>query len=108
MSEGTRRQRKAVGRQNRGYPAALRSARTVDDNDWISQFDAADRIGVSIVRVGFLIQGGRLEPVHNAAGQAGIFKETVEREATRRDGAGALKRAWFLLADAGRSLARGI
>lgn len=108
MREGTRRQRKAVERQNRGYPAALRSARTVDDNDWISQFDAADRIGVSMARIGFLIQGGRLEPVHNAAGQAGVFKETVEREATRRDGTGPLKRAWFLLADLGRSLARGI
>ena len=108
VREGSRRQRKAVERQNRGYPAALRSARTVDDNDWISQFDAADRVGVSMARIGFLIQGGRLEPVHNAAGQAGVFKKTVEREATRRDGASPLKRAWFLLADLGCSLAKGI
>ena len=73
-----------------------------------SQFDAADRIGVSMVRIGFLVQSGHLEPVHNAAGQAGVSRETVERETAHRADAGPIRRAWLLLAVAGRSFARSV
>ena len=108
MREGTRRYRKAVERQNRGYPAALSCARTVDDGGWVSQFEAADRLGVSMMRIGFLIQNGRLDPVHSASGQAGVLSETVEREAARRADAGPVKRVWLLLMDAARTLANSI
>lgn len=97
-----------MDRQNGGYLAAFSSARRVDDGDWVSQFDAADRLGVSMMRIGFLTQNGRLEPVHSATGKGGVLRATVEREAVRRAGAGRLKRAWLLLMDAGRSLAKGI
>ena len=108
MREGTRWYRKAVERQNRGYPAPFSSARAVDDGGWFSQFDAADRLGVSMMRIGFLIQNGRLEAVHNASGQGGVLRATVEREAARRADAGPMRRVWLLLMDIGRSLAHGI
>lgn len=50
------RRRKAIERQNRGYAGLL--AETVEDEQWVSQFDAADILGISLLRVGFLIQGG--------------------------------------------------
>lgn len=108
VREGTRRHRKAIERQMGGYRVSLRSAPTVEDNEWVSQFDAADRMGVSMARVGFLIQGGRLEPAHNQAGEAGVRKPGVDREAARRSGAGHLRRGWLLLGDFGRSLAGSI
>jgi hypothetical protein len=42
------------------------------------------RVTRSMARIGFLIQGGPLEPVRNAACQADVFKETVERDTTSR------------------------
>lgn len=99
------RRKKAIERQDRGYGLL---AETVEDEQWVSQFDAADILGISLMRVGFLIQGGRLEPVHNPSGQAGVSRQTVERERQRRADAGALRRAWLFAADVARSLWRGL
>lgn len=107
--DGGRRKQKAVQRQDQGYPGPLgRSVPVVTDHDWVSQFDAADRLGIGVGRIGLVIQGGRLDPVHDQRGRAGVSRESVEREATRRADASALRRAWLMLADVGRGLARGI
>lgn len=37
----------------------------VSEDDWMSQFDAAEDLAVSIALISFLIQGRRLEPVHD-------------------------------------------
>jgi hypothetical protein len=100
---------KAIERQDQGYPEPLRrTALTVDDEHWISQFDAADALRVSMARVGFLIQGRRLEAAHNAAGQAGVSRASVEREAQLRANARPARRAWLFVTDVVRSVARGI
>ena len=74
----------------------------------MSQFDAADALGVSLARIGFLIQGASLEPVHNAARRAGVTVSSVEKERRRREGAGPLRRAKLFVVDVLRSLAGGI
>lgn len=74
----------------------------------MSQFDAASELAVSLARVGFLIQGGTLDPAHNSAGEAGVTVESVERQRRRRHGAGVVRRMWLLAVDAVRSLGRGI
>lgn len=100
-----RRRAKAVERQDRGYPAPLRAlAPTVDDQHWVSQFEAAKRLRVSLLRVGALIQSGQLQPVHNVRGQAGVSPESVDRQAKRRSGAGPLRRFWFAASDLAKIL----
>ena len=106
-SRAERRREKAIERQNRGYYAGP-LAETVEDDQWVSQFDAAEILGISLLRVGFLIQGGRLEPVHNPSRQAGVSRQTVKRERQRRADAGALRRAWLFAADVARGLWRGL
>lgn len=59
--ERDRLSRKAVERQNRGYLAVMRNRVViVGDDDWTSQFDAADKLGISLYRVGQLIANGTL------------------------------------------------
>lgn len=104
-----RRHQKAIERQDRGYPGALgRTVPTVTDDEWMSQFDAAEDLAVSMARIGFLIQGRQLEPVHDGRGRAGGRRSSVDREADRRAGVGTLKKVRIFLADVGRSLAGGI
>lgn len=104
-----RRHHKALERERAGYPGPTgRRVKTVDDAGWMSQFDAADIIGISTARVGLLIQNGRLTPVHNAAGHAGVSTASVRGEQQRRDGAGVLRRTWFLVGDVVRSLLGGL
>ena len=80
----------------------------VADEDWMSQFDAADRLGIGLGRIGLVIAGGRLIPVHDSCGRAGVQRHSVECEAERREGAGEFRSACLLLADIGRSLLRSI
>lgn len=104
-----RRKQKAVNRQDQGYPGELgKSVPVVSDDEWVSQFDAADQLGMGVGRVGLVISGRRLKPVHDQRGRAGVARESVEREAGRRSGASVLRRTWLLLADVGRGLVRGI
>jgi hypothetical protein len=101
--------KKTLERQDKGYPEPLRShTPTVDGEQWMSQFQAADALGVSMMRVGLLIQSGQLEPVHNPAGQAGVSTTSVKREQQRRHGAGPVRRLRLGVLDALRSLARGV
>ena len=65
----------------------------------MSQFEVAERLGVSMARVGFLIQGGQIEPVHDSGGRAGVRRESVDREAARRSDAGILKRFRLFVTD---------
>lgn len=103
-----RRRARAEGRQDAGYRAALASAPTVGDDEWVSQFDAGQALHISLSRVGFLIQGRRLRPAHNAAGQAGVTRASVDAERPRREGARIGRRAWLFIADVAGSLVRGI
>ena len=108
MSRAQRRYAKTVERQDRGYSGPLRNVQRVVDSDWMSQFEAAEMLGVSLLRVGFLIQGLSLEPAHNEAGQAGVTVKSVHRERQRRADAGPLRRAAILIRDVARSLVRGL
>lgn len=100
------RRRRALERQQKGYPAAL-GFPSVPDQEWVGQLDAAERLGVSLVRLAFLIQSGQLEPVHNVARHAGVSRRSLERQERRRVGAGLARRAWIFAVDCVHSLARG-
>ncbi len=89
-------------------PGRVPSIGADGDDEWVSQFEAAELLGVSMARIDFLVQGGRLEPVHDGRGRAGVRREAVDREESRRAGAGSVKRLRIFLGDVGRSLARGV
>lgn len=98
--ERRRLSKKAVERQNRGYPAAMRGrVRAVMDDEWVSQFDAADRLGVSMYRVGQLIANGTLQAAENPAGQAGVTSLSVAAEREWRRTASAASKLRRLLRD---------
>jgi len=103
-----RRRQKAIERQDRGYPAQMGAVPLVEDDLWISQFEAAEILDIAMLRIGLLIQIDRLEPVHNSAGQGGVTRSSVARELARRADAGFLKRVRNSVSDFARSLARSI
>ena len=61
------------------------TVRTVGDSDWVRQHDAARRIGTSVGWVRLLANCGRLVAVSNDAGEHGVRRDSVEREALRRN-----------------------
>jgi hypothetical protein len=94
VSTSDRRYAKALERQDRGYQGALRGrAVSTDDEGWVSQFDGAEQLGVSLFRIGLLIASGVLEPAHNPAGQAGVTAASIEHELRWRQTAGLVARA---------------
>jgi hypothetical protein len=48
--------------------------------EWVSQFDAADTLGVSVLRIGGLIANDHLDPAENPEGVAGVTKNSLKRE----------------------------
>ncbi|MEU9367166.1 DNA-binding protein [Streptomyces avermitilis] len=66
---------------------------TVEDDAWMSQPEAARRLGVTLIRVGMLIANRRLIPAENRSGQAGVITASVQAEETWR--ANASRRAKF-------------
>ncbi|WP_328978459.1 DNA-binding protein [Streptomyces canus] len=67
---------------------------TVKDDAWMSQPEAARRLGVTLIRVGMLIANRRLIPAENPSGQAGVTTASVQAEETWR--ANATKSAKFV------------
>jgi len=96
-----RRQRsheRAIARQDRGYRASWRRlAVAVPADDWVSQFDAAERLGVSVNRVGLRLYAGFLEPAENPVGQAGVTKRSLEHELEWRRTASRRARLWRVI-----------
>jgi hypothetical protein len=93
--------RRAVEPPDKGYWGS--PVGTVPDDDWVNVFAAAEVLGVSTVGMGSLIRRGRVTPVHNAAGQAGVSRASFEQERRRRT-AGLAHRVRLYLSDAFRSL----
>jgi hypothetical protein len=89
---------KAKEREAGGYPGrSSRLAVSVQRDDWISQFDAADRLHVSMPRIGLLVASGVLQAAHDPDGRAGVTARSVDTEAAWRESAGALRRTWRAL-----------
>ena len=87
--------RRAVQRQDKGYSASLRRrVVSVTDAEWVSQFDAAERLHISMWAVGSYISTGRLTPAENPAGQGGVTRVSVEAEAEWRRGRRLYGRFW--------------
>jgi|tagenome__1003787_1003787.scaffolds.fasta_scaffold15828711_2 hypothetical protein len=76
-------------RSNRGYD--LLKVDTLEDAAWMSQPEAARRLGVTLIRVGMVIANRPLIPAKNPAGQDGVTTASVQAEETWR--ANAPKRA---------------
>ncbi|MEU3549101.1 DNA-binding protein [Streptomyces longwoodensis] len=69
----------------------LLKVETVEDAAWLSQPEAARRLGVTLLRVAVLIVNRRLIPAENPAGHAGVTTASVQAEKAWR--ANATKRA---------------
>jgi len=93
-----RRRARAIARQDRGYPAGW-NVRSIDDDEWMSQFDAADALGVSHLRLAFMIGARRIEPTHNSQNQAGVAAHSVRQERERRDATGFVGKSATAFAD---------
>lgn len=50
------------------------------DEEWLSQYDAARELGISVWRVGWRIACGHLTPAHNRAREAGVTRESVAKD----------------------------
>jgi hypothetical protein len=83
------------------YPRVMRlwqnSPAPVTSGDFLSQHDAAKVLGVSVLRVGWLIACAHLDPADGPSGEAGVTVASVEREAL-----------WRTNATLGERLRRGI
>ncbi|WP_121709075.1 DNA-binding protein [Streptomyces sp. E5N91] len=75
-------QGRSWSREDRGY--VLLKVDTVEDDAWMSQPEAARRLGVTLIRVGMLLANRRLIPAENPAGQAGVTIASVQAEETWR------------------------
>ncbi|MER5409032.1 DNA-binding protein [Streptomyces sp. NPDC002769] len=91
------RRRWSGPRNHGGY--VLLKVDTVEDNAWVSQPDAARRLGIPLARLGMLIANGRMTPAHNSAGRAGVTIVSVEAEETWRANATILAKIARLLKD---------
>jgi len=90
--------RRAIQRQDRGYPGGWhRLAVAVPDSEWVSQFDAAEALGINLGRVGLMIGAGVLQAAENPAKQAGVTLESVEREIEWRRIAPLRSRVWRVI-----------
>jgi hypothetical protein len=78
-------------RAKRGYPERV-CARSVSDDEWSSQLEAAAALGISLYRVGYVIATGNLEAAENPAGEAGVTRGSLDREIAWRREAGSWSR----------------
>lgn len=72
--------RRIASREQRGYPNVMGGVASVGDGEWLSQPDAASRLGIAVIRIGVLIACEHLVPVQNSAGHAGVTRSSVEAE----------------------------
>ena len=92
--------RRAAERQDKGYPSSLRRRVVrVTDAEWVSQFDAAAQLQISMWAVGSYISIGRLTPAENPEGQAGVTRVSVDTEAEWRRGRPLHGRFWRRVKD---------
>lgn len=106
---GNRRHARAIQRQDAGYPEPLAlNVRTVTLGEWASQFEAAEQLHISQLRLGSLVSAGTLEPVHDPAGRAGVSRESLDRERQLRSQGGALARLKYAVTDFLKAIANGI
>jgi hypothetical protein len=52
----------------------------VPDEEWISQYGAAEALGISLRRVVWRIMGDHLDAAQNSEGVAGVTRTSVERD----------------------------
>jgi len=69
-----------VPRDQRGYPKIMGRVVRVGEDAWVSQSDAAGKLGIVLIRIGALIACGHLTPAENPAGQAGVTRASVDAE----------------------------
>ena len=53
---------------------------TCPDDEWLSQYDAARELGISVLRVGWRLACENLTPAHNSRREAGVTRASVVRD----------------------------
>lgn len=104
MSLSPRRRRTAEERAAKGYPRVMGNIAVVEDQDWMSQFDAAEALHCSAFRIGSLIANEHLVPAETEAGVAGVTKASVDAEHEWRSSVSMFRRALRVLQDTVRWL----
>lgn len=87
----------------RGYPRAMNrwanAPAEVDPGSWVSQPAAAERLGVSMVRIAVLIANEHLSPATDPNGEQGVTAASLETEARWRDEAGFARKVKRMVKD---------
>lgn len=84
--------------ESRGYSGAI-SRVVVSNDEWVSQYDSADVLGIGLCRIGLLIANGHFVAAEDSDGRAGVEAASVERELARRSSASLLRPAGRMLRD---------
>ena len=73
---------------SKGYPSVTRrwanSPVTVTDDQWLSQADAANELGISYGRTIWRLMNNHLTMAHNSQGHAGVSASSVKAEQSWR------------------------
>ena len=72
--------RKGAEANIRSYTSLTRNVEQVPDAEWISQFDAAADLGVSLFAVLQFIAARRLVPAEDSRGRGGVTRSSVQQE----------------------------
>jgi hypothetical protein len=76
--------------KKRGYPRVMygwsNAPSEVSAEDWVSQLDAAQRLGVTVLSVGWLIACEHLDPADGPEGR-GVTRSSLDREVAWREDA---------------------
>ena len=77
----------------------LRSYRQVEDAEWVSQYDAAKELGLSMFRLSFVLANDHLDSVENSKNEQGVTRKSLVVEKQWRQNASLFKKFIRILSD---------
>ncbi|MEU3499269.1 DNA-binding protein [Streptomyces hundungensis] len=90
------------------YPSVMKlwqnAPISVSSEEWVSQSKAAEVLGISGLRIGYLVSCGHLQPAENERGSAGVTLSSLNAEKEWRVTASKRAKAARLVKDVLRSL----
>lgn len=72
---------------------------TAKDTEWVSEYEAAEMLGISEFRLSFVIFNQHLDPVKNSQGIKGVARKSLAKEVKWRRDAPLSKKILRVLGD---------
>lgn len=77
----------------------LKTYRQVEDTEWVSQYDAAKELNLSMFRLAFVLANDHLDPVENPKKEQGVTRKSLAVEKQWRKDASLFKKFARILSD---------